>query len=189
MLSLYLFRKLIFGLISQKNENGKLKNMLGAKKKIRYQQKLARYLKDFRYQNKLLSKEVANILGYSAPKYTSMESDLVPYDRFINAIEFLLKFASLRKFSLAEFICYIDGNAKIAVHNGKLKKWESKVLIMLDRMSASSRNQLLSILDNDIDDLEEVIDLVHSLSYMKGGDIKKLKRGLNLLGILKDHQL
>ncbi len=150
--------------------------------KKKFQRRLSRFFKEFKYRNGLLSKDVAEILGYTAPKFYEMESDRKPHGRFINSLDFLASIASLENMGLSEFVNYLEGKEdrfegeESSVLNRKLYAWEKTVLEAFDPLSVMVRKEFVELCKDAAGEgkakLEVLLELVNVL---KGKDIESLR--------------
>ena len=138
--------------ISTLVHSGKEKTMeykeFSQNKQIYYQQKLANYLKNYRVCKGLRSKELGRRLGYSEAKYSSLESDKKPYQKFINVLQYIYSLADLEGMSISEFILMIEGCPKKnkyfqCFENEKLER----LISVLAQKSEAEIEALLLILD------------------------------------------
>jgi hypothetical protein len=159
--------------------------------KKKYQQKLSHFLKGIKYRNGLLSKELAEIMGYTAPKFYEMESDSKPHGRFINSLDFLSSIASLENMSLTDFAGYLEGkqdrfeDEEASELNRKLYSWEKTVLEAMDPLSMIVRREFVEFCKESTAEgktkLEVLLEVVNLLKEKDLEAIKSLRDTLKHL--------
>lgn len=158
--------------------------------KKKFQRRLSHYFADFRYRNNLLSKDVAEILGYTPPKFYEMESEKKPHGRFINCLDFLATLAALESKSVSEFVSYLEGKQDRFENEGTelnrgLFSWEKLLLEAFDPISIVMRKEFLEICKESVaegkEKLESLIELVNTLKDKDANTIKSLTEVLQKL--------
>ncbi|MBP6219021.1 MAG: helix-turn-helix transcriptional regulator [Oligoflexales bacterium] len=109
------------------------------------QKKLSFFLRNHREKNNLSSKEMAYNLGYDPSRYCKIESESLPYDRFINSIGLLKTFANLEGMSLSEFALFLDGES-MSYQEQSYRKWEHKILNTFRKIKMNTRRDFLNLL-------------------------------------------
>ena len=163
---------------------------LSERQKIRYQQKLAYFLKKYRSRNKLQSKDMADKLGYTPTRYGQLESDTKPHPRFIGAINFLASIYTLDShMSLVEFVNFLEGQSNRVESDGSTLKrslhdWEKKILMSLDSVDRNILNNFIDdcskSLNKDPELMEKKLELLNLISGLSSENL------LNLIKIVKN---
>ena len=114
-----------------------------------FQKKLANFLKNHRIGEDVKSKDMADYLGYTPQKYSQMESDRKPYDRFVNTMDYLTLIANLEDLTVTELMAKIEGTPirkieeKIEINKRPLP---SKLIDIFKNMSPSKLEKTLEII-------------------------------------------
>ena len=152
----------------------------------KYQQRLSHYLRDFRYKNNLKATEAAKLLGYAAPKYSELESEIKPHGRFINSLDFLTALARLSKMTIVEFIQFLSPLPTSQIEGKKghfLYKWQESLLIFFGHVPLSIRKEFCDSFkelsdNNDREKIKTILNIANSLSKK---DLKIAKAVENLV--------
>ena len=157
----------------------------------RYQKRLSHYFKEIKHRNGLQSKDLADSLGYTPPKFSLLESDTKPHGRFINSLDFLAGIASLENMSLFDFISYLEGKAdrfldeKPGDLNRPLYTWEKKMLEAFDVISIKTRREFVDICQNvpkeGKERLELLVKVINALKDKNIDGISSLLETINKL--------
>ncbi len=141
-------------------------------KNITYQRRLANYLKSFRFRNDLSPKDVASKLDYVLSRYYRLESDSIPYDRFINSIGFLTSLAELNNLTFSEFACYLDGVTEKT--QDKNEKWKLKLNNIFENVNSKNLRGFLSVASTETkDDKEELETILNIYILLRKGSVKE----------------
>jgi transcriptional regulator with XRE-family HTH domain len=150
---------------------------------IVYQRRLANYLRGYRLRQDISSKDMAAKLGYASSNYSRLESETIPFDRFISSIEFLKMLADIEGLTFSEFACYLEG-AK--AEGGRSQKWKAKLVDIFENIGSKTMRSFLAVANTDSkrekEELEMALDLYNCV---KSGNLSS--ETLNsLLQITKD---
>lgn len=109
------------------------------------QKKLSFFLRKYREKNNISSKEMAYRLGYTPSRYCKIESETIPYERFINSIQILRTFAELEDMTIHDFISYIDGEfPKKRLET--IRTWEGEIVDTFRKLKMNLRRDFIEAL-------------------------------------------
>lgn len=168
------------------------KQSLTELQKKKFQRRLHHYFKDHKYRNNLLSKELAEVLGYQPHKFSELESDWKPHSRFLNSLDFLAGLASLENMSVSEFVRYLEGkqdgsdDQDATEAKRRLQPWEKVVLEAIDPLSIGVRKEFVEFCKTSITEGKEKLEvLVEILNLLKDKDTTALTNMLEAFSSLK----
>lgn len=136
-----------------------------------YQSRLSNLLRNYRLKNRLQSKEMAEYLGYAASRYCALESDKIPYDRFINSIDFIENLAQIEHTSISEFMEYLSGEdlkTRRTPNNN-----EMKLIEIFHQISTKSKNSFIESMSSlqSLEDRETLETVLKWSQLVKEGKI------------------
>ncbi len=144
---------------------------------LHYQRRLSNYLKTYRFKNNISSKAMASTLGYAPSRYSRLESENIPFDRFTSSIDFLKMLANINSLSLIEFVSKLEG---VQGNQDGTAKWQSKLIDTFENVSSKTLRTFLDTVNVDTkaekDDLEDFLNLYIKLK--KGSVSKEVTRCL-----------
>ena len=168
------------------------KQSLTEPQKKKFQRRLHHYFKDHKYRTNLLSKEVAELLGYQPHKFSELESEWKPHSRFLNSLDFLAGLASLENMSVSEFVRYLEGkqdrydDPDATDSKRKLQPWEKTVLEAIDPLSIGVRKDFVDFCKTSTTEGKEKLEvLVEILNVLKDKDKDALTNILEAFSSLK----
>lgn len=168
------------------------KQVLTTFQRQKYQKRLSHFFKEIKHRNGLQSKNLADSLGYTPPKFSLLESDTKPHGRFINSLDFLAGIASLENMSLFDFVSYLEGKAdrfqdeKPGDLNRPLYTWEKNLLEGFDVVSIKTRREFIDLCQNvSIEGKERLELLIKVVNSLKDKDIEGISSLLDTINKLK----
>ncbi len=165
--------------------------MLKDKEKLRFQEKLAHFLRSHRYQTGLQQKDVAQKLGYTPSRYSELESSDVPASRYIRALEFLYTLCSVNNTPLTDFVQFLEGNSSRTDAKGNLVRSltvnEQKTLNLLDQMPAGTSADFVKLVNILLkkSKIRPMLNLMVSLQNVDVEDLEKIQEAIKVFQKIK----
>ena len=148
------------------------------------QRRLSHYLKSYRAKQQLSPAIAAKQLGYALSRYYKLESESVPYERFISSVRFLHRLAELNHLSFTSFCNYLEhGLVPDSVQS--VSTWKTKIVATFDQINTRVLRRFIQHASvqskEDKEDLETVLSFYVSLQQ---GNIDR-SVAKNILNIVK----
>ena len=161
--------------------------ILSISEKSQFQRRLSWFLKNYRKNNNLTSKELAKKLGYTPPRYSEIEKANNIESRFCNVLEFLSSIYSLEGMSLSEFALFLEGETRIHKESKsgtlppqELYKWEKNILRIFDRSDTILRDAFIQRSEDD-DIVNLCLKLIYYTKHLEKKDFEKFIEGIRVL--------
>ena len=151
---------------------------------MKYQRRLASFLRDYEYRTRLSAKEVAEQLKVHPGKLSNMKSDAKPFSRFVFSLDFLARIAALQKLTVSEFAAYLDGGNDEEEASGKRKmySWEKAIVEAFEPVNALLRGKFVELCKDSQregkEKLEVLIEIVAILQKKDASALALLRDGL-----------
>ena len=121
-----------------------------AQRKLRIQNQLRQYLKQFRNINGLSAEQACETIGVEIATYRILEGKK-PARRIITILEYLESLATLNGESLTSFVAYLERDPRTESGSKTLKRkmfeWEKSLLERFDLLGIPLRNRFLKYLE------------------------------------------
>jgi transcriptional regulator with XRE-family HTH domain len=146
------------------------------------QRRLSHYLRNYRIQNKIQSKEMAERFNITASKYSILESEKKPHGRFINSIAFIDSMAKLEGISLPDFIKYLEGETIYNDFSDNNKppelEWEKILISSFMPINMAMKIKFIEICSESLEigktKLEILINIFNSLSSLNISELNMI---------------
>ncbi|MCB9229696.1 MAG: hypothetical protein H6618_08805 [Deltaproteobacteria bacterium] len=158
--------------------------------KKKFQGRLAHFFRDHRYRNHLEPKDVAHKLGYaSVARYSTLESENIPYPRFVTSLDFLSSIAALEGMCVGDFVCYLEGKQESDRPRSAgraLTKWEQALLDAFAPVSIGIRRAFTNFCKETVEsrDKKKLEMILEIANILHGKDEKAVEALLNALQFL-----
>ena len=151
--------------------------------KKRFQRRLSHYFKDHKYRNGVDSKKIAKQLGYdSITRFYGLESENIPFPKFINALDFLASLANIDNMRVGEFVSYLEGDVERfkgdqpADLGRNLHEWERTIIEAFDAISMLVRKDFIELCKEvEKDGKKKLQVLLQIVNILKNKDVKALE--------------
>lgn len=158
--------------------------------KNQFQRRLSHFFRDHRYRNDLEPKDVAKKLRYdSVARYSTLESENIPYPRFVTSLDFLASIAALEGMCVSDFVSYLEGKQaddqpRLAGRN--LAKWEQVLLDAFAPIAIGVRREFANFCKETVNSrdkkkLEMIIEIANILHGKDEKAIEALRNALEAL--------
>lgn len=153
-----------------------LETVLTDHEKIKFQRRLSSYLRDYEYKNNIMAKDVAKYLDISQNRYSHIKSDNSPYEKFINCIDYLVKFANLEGLSISEFMDYLEGKRdKEEAKQVKFTLWQKTLLDSFEQLTTKSRSPFIELCrDSQREGKKKLEALIELVGLLKNKDFETI---------------
>ncbi len=128
---------------------------------LTYQRRLSNYLRTFRFRNNISSKGMAVKLDYASSRYSRLESESIPFDRFISSVDFLKTLADIEGLSFSEFATMLEGSQ--GKEKNKSSKWKSKLVDIFENIGSKTMRGFLAVANTDSKQEKEELELAIEL--------------------------
>lgn len=122
-------------------------------------------------------------LGYASSRYSRLESENIPYERFISSLEFLKMLAEVKKMSLSEFVLYLEGNDFKS--NETLSKTDKSIINLFENISSRIMRNFLKVASTENKKEKESLESILNL-YLKLKNKKLSEKSISALDQIID---
>ena len=141
--------------------------------KDKFGRRLAHYLEDHTYKNKITHAQAAEKLGISPNKFSQLKSG-IEQGRFMTSLDYLKSLARLEKMPLLDFIAYLEGDD--GERQDKIYGWQDKIYRALEHIGISCRKNFAeAILEASRDSSERTELMCRAAASMARLDLKALR--------------
>lgn len=144
---------------------------------LSFQQRFSSFLRDYESRSGFSGIQMAELLDIAPQKYSYVKSSTKPYSKLINSLGFLNRIATLKGFSIAEFVSLLDGG--LEVNQDEIPNWLKNIYKSFERLPYNIRNNFVDICRLSSKDnfrkLSILLEIVHLLSEKDYNSLKSLR--------------